>query len=128
MTTANSRGVTAGITSSRGVRTASDKRRRARTPTAPSAPLRCLGRTVGVDVTLDAELDDLPSEAGEQRRWRVDGHDATLEHDGEPVAELLGLVEVVGRQQHGHASAGPQAGDEVEDLEAEARVETDGRL
>ena len=32
------------------------------------------------------------------------GHDLRLVHDDEPVAQLLGLVHVVGRQDEGHAA------------------------
>jgi hypothetical protein len=49
-------------------------------------------------------------------------------HDGDAVAELLRLFQVVGREEDGHPPSRPQAGDVVEELEADARVQADGRL
>ncbi len=49
-------------------------------------------------------------------------------HDRHPVAEPLGLVEVVGGEQDRHLALGPQPGDHVEQLVAHAGVEADGRL
>ena len=79
-------------------------------------------------VAVDAQLEELAAQAGEQRGGAVQGDDAALVHDGDAVAELLGLVEVVGGEQDRHARPGPQAGDEVEQLVADARVEADGGL
>ena len=48
---------------------------------------------------VDAELEDLPAELGEQRPGRVERHQRALVDDRHPVAQALGLVEVVGRDQ-----------------------------
>ena len=52
--------------------------------------------------------------------------DATVDHR-DPVGELVGLVEVLRRQQHG-AALGDQLADGVPHLAAGARVEAGGRL
>ena len=49
-------------------------------------------------------------------------------HDRDAVAEPLGLVEVVRREQDRHPAARRAGGDHVEQLVADARVEPDGRL
>src|SRR6266536_6376488 len=49
-------------------------------------------------------------------------------HDRDSVAEPFGLVEVMGGEQDRHLAALPQAADHVEQLVADAGVETDGRL
>jgi len=48
--------------------------------------------------------------------------------DRDAVAELLRLVEVVRRQQHCQLAPVAQAGDHVEKLGADSRVEPDRRL
>ena len=48
--------------------------------------------------------------------------------DGDPVAQALGLVEVVGRQQDGHARTRAQLVDDVEQLMPDAGVEPHCRL
>ena len=63
----------------------------------------------------------------EQRRRRVLRDDPPGVHEGHAVADGAGLVEVVGRHQDRRAAAA-QAGDQVEQLAADARVEPDGRL
>ena len=91
---------------------------------APRAQ-RCDG---GGDVTVDAQLDELAAQAGEEGGGAVEGDDAAVVDDGDAIAELLGLVEVVSGEQHGHSQPGPEAGDEIEDLEADARVQAHGGL
>ena len=77
--------------------------------------------------SVDAELDHLAAESGQQRGGRVEGDDAAVRHDRDAIAQLLGLVEVVRGEQDRHA-AGPQSGDRIEQLEADAGIETDGGL
>ena len=48
--------------------------------------------------------------------------------DRDAVAQALRLVEVVGREQDRQLVAVAQAGDHVEQLVADPRVEPDGRL
>src|SRR4029077_7014140 len=73
-------------------------------------------------------LENLGPEPSEEGLWRVESHDAALVHDRYPVAEALGLVEVVGGEQGGHAGARPNPAYQVEQLVADPRVEADRRL
>src|SRR5262245_1630370 len=77
--------------------------------------------------TVEAELDELGAQPGQQRGRSVEGDDASLGHDGDSVAELLGLVEVMGREQDGHPPRS-ESRDVFEELEADSGVEADGRL
>ena len=82
----------------------------------------------GCRVAVDPQLDDLAAERPQQRGGRVERDDPARVDDRDPVAEPLGLVEVVRREQDRHPVAVAQAGDHVEQLVADARVEPDGRL
>ena len=54
----------------------------------------------------EAQLDDLAGGVAlDELARRALGHDLRLVHDDEPVAQLLGLVHVVGRQHEGDARA-----------------------
>src|SRR5437868_8280120 len=66
--------------------------------------------------------------AGLESGRRVECDDLAGVDDRDPIAEPLGLVEVVGREQDRDLVAIAQAPDHVEQLVANARVETDGRL
>ena len=79
-------------------------------------------------VAVDAQLDDLAAQPREERRRCVEGDDPSCVHDRDAVAEPLGLVEVVRREQNRDRAAGSQASDHLEQLVADARVEPDGRL
>ena len=72
-------------------------------PTAnASRPARPLSRSRcerGRRLVANAQFDDLLAEVCPQRVRRVEGDDLALVHDRQPVAEPLGLVEVVGREQ-----------------------------
>ena len=94
-------------------------RRRAAAPSA---------RERGGHVAFDAELEQLATQAGEQRRGRVERDDRAVVDDRDAVAEPLGLLEVVRRQHDRHLVALAQTGDDVEELEADPRVQADGRL
>ena len=48
--------------------------------------------------------------------------------DGHPIAQPLGFVEIVRRQEDRHLSAVADTADEVQQFEADARVESNGRL
>ena len=74
-----------------------------REPTAkassPATPLLAQQRERGVDVAVDAQLDDLAAEGWRAARRRVERDDLARVHDRDAVAEPLRLVEVVRRQQ-----------------------------
>ena len=69
----------------------------------------------------------LPADLGLQRSRGAGGDDAAVVEHDEVVGELLGLLEVLGGQQHGGAVGG-QRTDLVPDLVAVARVEPGGGL
>ena len=50
-----------------------------------------------------------------QLAHRAHGQDLTVVHDGDPVAQILGFLQVVGRVEHGMA-AGGDPGHHVQDL------------
>src|SRR4051794_12048373 len=79
-------------------------------------------------VAVDAQLDELAAETGAQPLRRVEGDDAAAMHDRDAVGEVLGLVEVMGRDENRQLVATAQPGEDVEQLHADARVEPDGRL
>src|SRR5207253_8148076 len=54
--------------------------------------------------------------------------DPALVHDRDPVAESLGFVEVVGREQDRYVAARAQLLDHVEQLVPDAGIETHRRL
>ncbi len=75
------------------------------------------------DVNLHANAADLVLELV---GGAVRDHAAGVDH-GDPVGEPVGLVEVLGGQQHGRALA-DQALDGLPEVEPAARVEARGRL
>src|SRR5207302_10840491 len=79
-------------------------------------------------VAVDAQLDDLAAQSGQERRRRIEGDDPPGVDDREPVAELLRLVEVVGGEQDRHLGPFAQAGDRVEELRPDERIEADRGL
>ena len=82
----------------------------------------------GLHAALDAELEDLLAESGEQRLWPVERNELSVMHDRHAVGQALGLVEVVRGHEDRHGVARSQLGDHVEQLMPDARVKTDGRL
>ena len=85
-------------------------------------------RQRGRAVAVDAQLEDLVAELGEQALGRVQADDLPLVHDRDAVAELARLLEVVGREQDRDVQAVTQAGDQIEQLVSDARIQTDRRL
>ena len=79
-------------------------------------------------VAAHAQLDDLVPDRTQQRLWSVERDDRSCVHDADAIAEALRLVEVVRGEQDGHTLARAQPGDGVDELGANARIETDGRL
>ena len=79
----------------------------------------------GGDVALDAQLDELGAENGEQSPRCVEGDDPAGLDDRDAVAESLRLIEVVRRQQDRQLAPAAQAGDHVQQLGADARIESD---
>src|SRR5271165_568445 len=81
-----------------------------------------------VIVAAHGKLDDMMSaEPGNQIGWRTFGDDLPMIYDGQPVAETLGFVHVMSREQHGAAVALEGAND-VPQLAAALRVEAGGRF
>jgi hypothetical protein len=64
---------------------------------------------------------------GDEGGRRAERDDPPGAHHRDVVGEALGLLDVVGRHQHGHA-LGAQRGDERPQLLPHLRVEPDGRL
>ena len=96
--------------------------------------LDALGETVKLavqrllDADREAQLGDLLRRVLlDQLAGRALGHDLRLVHDDEPVAELLGLVHVVGRQDERHATL-LQAVEAVPEQVAGLRIEAGRRL
>ena len=73
---------------------------------------------------VDARAADLGLELGR----RTLGHDLARVDDPDPVREDVGLLEVLGRQEHGHARLAAHERDLVPDVGAALRVETRRRL
>src|SRR6185436_21019740 len=67
----------------------------------------------------DASLGAMPAH---QRRWRSNIDDAAVVDDGDAVAQALGLLHQVRRQEHGFAAIA-DAADEIPDRAARLRVE-----
>ncbi len=85
------------------------------------------GRAVEVARVTHPRFEHRPAELGlELRRRAVRDHGAGIDHD-DLVSEVLGLVHVLGREQHGCA-AGDQFLDERPDIVARAWVQTRRRL
>ena len=95
---------------------------------SPATPCAAQTRERGRRIGVDAELEHLVAERGEQVGRPVERDDPPGVHDADAVAEPLGLVEVVRREQHGRAEASAQAADDVDELVADARIEPDGRF
>src|SRR5262249_29329743 len=75
-----------------------------------------------------AQLHDLPhADDAKELAEGPDGHDASLVHNGDPVAETLGLFHVVGGVEDGLSLPG-QLADRVEDLVARLRIDARGGL
>src|SRR6185437_10832194 len=72
--------------------------------------------------------DDLPAQTREQARRAVEGDDLSEVHDRHAIAEPLGLFEVVRREDDRHLLAVSQAGDDIEQLVPDPRVEPHGGL
>ena len=85
-------------------------------------------RKCRADASVDAKLDQLPAEAGEQRRRGIERDDAARVNDRDAIAEPFSLLEVVRRQQDRQLAPAAQAGDHLEQLGANPRVEADRRL
>ena len=79
-------------------------------------------------LAVDPQLDELAAEVVSERGRSVESDEATRVHDRDPVAQLLGLVEVVRREQDGQLRTRAQLRDDVEELGADARIEPDRRL
>src|SRR5579885_3441380 len=114
MTSANRIGVRRGTRTSRGVWALRDTRRRASAVKAANVE-PVAGRRAA-------------TETGQQGLRAAGGDDAAGVDDGDPVAQPLGLIEVVGGQQHGHLGRALHGGDEVEQLVPDPGVEADGGL
>src|SRR2546430_12639494 len=80
------------------------------------------------DAALDANLDQLPAKASEQRSGSVERDDPARVDDRDAIAEPLGLLEVVSGQQDGQLAAAAEAGDHLEKLGPNARIEANRRL
>src|SRR5215211_2056095 len=78
-------------------------------------------------VVVGGDLDPVLADAGLQRRRGVEGDDPALVDDGDAVA-VLGLVHVVGGDEHGDLLAAVQLLQVVPDRGPGLGVEADGRL
>ena len=94
----------------------------------PATPCSRSRASAALGIAGDAQLEQLAAKAGEQRRRRVERDDLADVHDRDAVAQPLRLVEVVRREQDRQVAAGAQAGDHVEQLVPDPRVQPDGRL
>src|SRR6267143_4479192 len=80
------------------------------------------------DAVAERELDDvLRAERRDQLAWRAERDDLAVIHDRDAVAQPLGFLHVVRREQHGAAS-GAKPADDLPQLPARVRVETRRRL
>lgn len=68
-----------------------------------------------------------PPQGGDQVRHRVQGDEAPVVDDADPVAQRLRLLHVVGRHEHGGAAVADGA-DHVPHGQARLRVEGGGQL
>src|SRR5262245_46774779 len=91
-------------------------------------PVRAQSRQRGGRVPVDSELEHLGAKRPQQRLRRVEGDDPTRVHDRDAIAESLGLVEVVRREDDGHLAPPTQSVDEIEKLVPDEWIQTDGRL
>src|SRR6266571_4047846 len=90
---------------------------------APHAVRQVAGRTV-----RDRELDDvLGPQRGDELARRAERNDLAVIHDRDAVAEALGFLHVVRREQHGAALRAEAANDRPQ-LPARLRIEAGGRL
>ena len=85
-----------------------------------------LSQPLGVTAGLDSDH-RVGADALLERGRGVQGQDAALVHDGDPLAELVGLFHVVGRQQDGLALT-VQLAQQVPERETALRVEPGRRL
>ena len=69
-----------------------------------------------------------PDDARLQRRRRVVGDEPAAVHDEDPVGERVGLLQVVRREQDGHARVLAQGPDVPPQVRAALRVQAGGRL
>ena len=91
-------------------------------------PAQCVRRAGRPAPSREGELDDvLAAEPGDQLGRRAQGDHLAVIDDRHPVAQPLGLVHVVRRQQDGPA-LGAEAADDVPELPARLRVEAGRRL
>src|SRR3954468_9046308 len=81
---------------------------------------------VGTEHVIEALA--CPVQAGDEFARGTRRPDASPVHERDPVAVLLGLVHVVGGDQHGHAGLRPDGEDPVPDTRAGDRVQADGRF
>src|SRR5712692_3348915 len=82
----------------------------------------------GVGVTVDSELENLLAQGGPELGRSAEGDDLAFVHHRDPVAQALGLVEVVGREQDRDVTRGAELLDHIEELVPDARIEADRRL
>jgi hypothetical protein len=76
---------------------------------------------------LDSQLEGGGADGGlELVRGALGDHPAGVD-DGDPVGQLIGLIEILGGEQDGGA-AGDQGADGVPHLASGARIEARGRL
>ena len=82
----------------------------------------------GRRVPLELERDDVAAEDVLEPGRRVEGHELAVVHDGDAVAEEVGLLHVVGRQDDRHAGLFVELADVLPDVAARLGVEAQGRL
>ena len=89
----------------------------------------CLQRRQGDGgVVVGGQLDNVTAQGRQQRPRGVEGDDPAGVHDGDPIAQPFGFVQVMGGQQDRRLARRPKPGDQVEELVADARIEPDSRL
>ena len=85
------------------------------------------GRPLEVVATVDDHLDPLAAEPGLELVGRAPGDDPAVVDDGDRVRQLVGLLEVLGRQQQRRPFA-DEVADHVPHPDPAARVEARRRL
>ena len=88
-----------------------------------SASTAAANASASASIELEPVVGDAPLEL----RRRALGDDAAAVEHGDAVGQPVGLLEVLGGEEHGHALAG-EPGHRVPHRLAAARVEADGRL
>ena len=81
----------------------------------------------GGHVAVDGDLDHLLAHHADQFAGRLVGDQLAVVDDRDPVAQLLGFLEVVRGQHHRHALA-VELGDQLPQLAAQLDVDAGGRL